>query len=115
MLMATPLYVPYLRLAFPCLLATWLGFALAVPELQFGHPGRAQEAGLGWGCGLVACWIGGYVCYQSVQPQDDARALPRDRRGLLRVAREVRARDSGAGGRVIYVYGEPALLFQLRA
>jgi dolichyl-phosphate-mannose-protein mannosyltransferase len=40
--------------------------------------------------------------------------LPADRRGLMRVAGEIRGAASEQP-RVIYVYGEPALFFQLRA
>ena len=59
----------------------------------------------------MAVWI----AMQVVLPHQTARELPTGRLGLVRIAREVDEMDSHNESRVVYVFGEPALYFQLRA
>jgi 4-amino-4-deoxy-L-arabinose transferase-like glycosyltransferase len=114
LLAATPLYTPYPRLVLPCLLAACLGCALnLIPELE-------PKDGIQKGSRLVGCLVIGFMfcmggLLAGLAPHRDHFERLMDRRGLLQVARQVRATDIRAGHRVIYVFGEPALFFQLRA
>ena len=114
LLVATPLYSPYPRLLLPCLLAAYLGAALlAAPELV---PAEPQAEPSRWsGCLFVGLIICGNGLLVPIVPHQDHWERSGDRRGLVRVAEQIRATDIRVGGRVIYVYGEPALFFQLRA
>jgi 4-amino-4-deoxy-L-arabinose transferase-like glycosyltransferase len=111
MLVATPLYTPYPRLALPITIAAWLAASLNWDEPLITGDQPPRIAGcllwLAIGCGLVA--------FQALIPHEDHLTYTGDRRGLESIAQEIRAGHEPREPRVIYVYGEPAMLFQLRA
>ena len=118
MLIATPLYTPYARLALPLIVASWLGAALNVAGM-FGpifEESSESQGGWGWGCLIVFGMFGLAAIHGSLAPHEDHWNRLSSRRGLVEIAQLVRLteRDSGQP-RVIYVYGEPAMYFQLRA
>lgn len=116
MLMATPLYAPYARLTLPLILALWLATALNwSPLLGNTEEERPLEPGRAWGCGLALVWFALLFVLQAAAPHDDHLTHTGDRRGLVRIAEQIRATDIRHQPRVVYVYGEPALYFQLRA
>ena len=118
---ATPCYWPYPRLLVPWLLASWLPAAAGLDmllerwleTLAERATWRLSAAVVGL---LVLAALGGWTLCPP------ASATPGDRRGLQAVARQVQHDLKTGNGRagqspraVFYVYGEPALLFQLRA
>jgi dolichyl-phosphate-mannose-protein mannosyltransferase len=118
MIVATPGYTPYPRLVLPLFAAAWLGLAMNAAEFLSPILEPAQPlTGDSWrrqalGCLFLGsvfvgpCLVGNFLSVHS---------LPSDRRGVLRVAEQV-VRDTAAEQpRALYVYGEPALFFQLRA
>lgn len=113
MLAATPLYTPYTRLMLPYLLAAALSTALNVaaflPEVERDF----YETRLGrfW---LAAFFAAVAAALLSALLLIHRQELPTERRGIQQVAQQVTA-ASIAKPRVIYVYGEPAIYFQLRA
>jgi hypothetical protein len=118
MLVATPLYTPYARLALPLVVAAWLAAALNVSGM-FGpifDPPAKTEGGWGWGCLFV---IGIHILafiHLALAPHEDHWDRLVNRRGLVEIAQLVRTTERTSGQpRVIYVFGEPALFFQLRA
>jgi hypothetical protein len=116
LLLATPCYSPYPRLMLPWLLATWLGAAICWRgawnagdiKLSVGQL-RAQVGGL-----FVLLVAAGAVWFSNGRYRNHI-ANPAERRGIEVIAREVRAMPTRDELRAIYVYGEPALYFQLRA
>jgi 4-amino-4-deoxy-L-arabinose transferase-like glycosyltransferase len=114
MLVATPLYAPYPRLALPYLLAAALGTALNVAGFLAAAEGEFYQTRLGrfWQAAFFAA-AAAALLPMAVFIQ--RRELPSERRGLMEVARQVRGIETSAAQRAIYVYGEPALYFQLRA
>ncbi len=117
MLVATPLYTPYPRLALPLLLAAWLATALNWADVLAPNDEPPIEQGWGnwWGFPFFAVWLGTGACILSLFPNDDHWDRPAHRRGLVRIAQQVRATDIRRQPRVIYVFGEPAIFFQLKA
>ncbi len=116
LLVATPLYTPYPRLIMPCLLAAMLACALNWhPLLETEGDATPYHAGSLTGClifGLIVVyWFG----ISLLSPHTDHLERLLDRRGLPGIAKEIRGAQPQASSRVIYVYGEPALYFQLRA
>lgn len=114
MLLATPLYAPYPRLALPYLLAAALATAVNVAEFFPVVEREFYQTRLG------RFWQG--VFFASVAAALLAlgvfihrRELPSERRGILRIAHQVQSVAAAREPRVIYVAGEPALYFQLRA
>jgi dolichyl-phosphate-mannose-protein mannosyltransferase len=118
MMVATPLYTAYPRLVLPGLLATWIGMALLVAEFSHFENATLQTQRLpGWkslaalfGVVLVA-GIVATLCW----PNLSRFHLARDRRGLQQIAWQIRETEKQGEVRGIYVFGEPALFFQLRA
>jgi dolichyl-phosphate-mannose-protein mannosyltransferase len=116
LLVATPLYTPYPRLIMPGLLAAILACALNWhPLLATEGDATPYHAGSLAGCSIfglmLVYWLGIYL----LCPHTDHLERLLDRRGLLGIAEEIHASQPQAGSRVMYVYGEPALYFQLRA
>jgi 4-amino-4-deoxy-L-arabinose transferase-like glycosyltransferase len=118
MLVATPLYTPYARLALPIVVASWLAAALNVAGM-FGpilEQPAEPEGGRGCGCLFVIGFVFLASINVAVAPHEDHWNRTVDRRGLIEIAQLVRMTERSSGQpRVIYVYGEPALFFQLRA
>jgi dolichyl-phosphate-mannose-protein mannosyltransferase len=114
--LATPCYWPYPRLVLPWLAASWIGTALFVARIMSAKPAAnlAHRLFNGWSPAAV---LGASVAAAFLLPLDDAsgRWPGRDRRELESIARQIRTIRPGANVRAIYVYGEPALLFQLLA
>ena len=128
MTVATPLYHPYPRLVFPWLTAIWLGVGLAIqlwrnrasinacngpaPPAKLWLPGRVE-----W---VFVVWLVANSTVRSVQ--GTAHAL-RDRTSMEVVAasisrtivHKVDARSPSNDGAIVFVWGEPALVFGLRA
>ena len=113
MLFATPLYTPYPRLALPYLLAAWLATAINVaaflPTVEKGFYDSPLGKFWKWvflvALGTVLTTLAFFVRWQG---------LPSDRRGIERIAQQIHASEPTNQPRAIYVYGEPALFFQLR-
>jgi 4-amino-4-deoxy-L-arabinose transferase-like glycosyltransferase len=118
LLLATPLYTSYPRLVLPWQMAAWIGAALnCAAPLAARDPLPQSEWKLGRRGWLVLsvvalCLV---IVLPRVVPHDEQLTLEGDRQGLLSVARQVRQTEVKGETRVIYVYGEPALYFQLRA
>src|SRR5262249_36484759 len=64
---------------------------------------------------LIGFLLGGCLFSSLCLPHPDDVERPRDRRGLLPIARKIHATADEREPRAIYVDGEPALYFQLRA
>jgi dolichyl-phosphate-mannose-protein mannosyltransferase len=116
--LATPCYWPYPRLLVPWLLTAWIGAAVLLDELARHflamEPKRvvwrlpSVTAGVLGLAALVALYHHTRLTHQGFQRES--------RLNLLAACRELIA-DLGPSSqpRVIYVLGEPAVLFQLRA
>ncbi|MGE0758897.1 MAG: ArnT family glycosyltransferase [Pirellulaceae bacterium] len=130
LLVLTPFYTPYLRLTLPLLGASWLASGLWLDSVAGAlvHVSRDGSDGRGTGArlaGTLVVWVlsvaGVFVATRPPGPV----TWREDRRGLERIAAEILAttRESPSSGRpassdpgpVFYVYGEPALVFHLRA
>jgi hypothetical protein len=112
---ATPLYMPYPRLVLPWLLAAWLllgqGIAWglgAVAEQNELPKSRHEPLGT-----LIAMSIAGIVL-AIIQPRVKSRPEG-DRQSIFRMAQGVGERLGAGDVRAVYVFGEPAMFFQLRA
>lgn len=139
LMVSTPCYTPYPRLTLPWLVATWLGAGGAVEQylsqtdLRVGIESRGirgesalrGRSGPVWlvGGGLIASAILGGIAMSSFQLLQDRHPLGLEQRGMQQAAVEITERIRGelglpAGARLdqlaLYIYGEPALFFQLR-
>jgi 4-amino-4-deoxy-L-arabinose transferase-like glycosyltransferase len=116
MFIMTPSYTAYARLALPFSLAAYLAAplftysdspaiddAIKTPTWLLWSPVVARLA-------LVATCAG----LTTLVPQTKLE-FSRDRRGLFDIAREIRKAADLNTPRVVYVYGEPAVCFQLQA
>src|SRR5262245_8875713 len=114
MLVATPLYTPYARLSLPLLLATWLAAALNVCDyLQQAEKRFFQSrAAPHYAAAFLTAVVFALLTLAYLRPRIE---VPSERRGIQRIAQRVRSGDASDAQRVIYVYAEPALYFQLRA
>lgn len=134
MLVATPLYSPYLRLTLPAVLATCLGVGLAFE--QAWQTVRREYSNQTWfltlkflvAAQLLVVGVGIFVSLsrttaalgQHANRGPFSRSLP-DQSSLPLAARQI-AESIGASANqsgselpaVVYVYAEPSLLFQLR-
>jgi hypothetical protein len=131
LLVATPLYYPYPRLTLPWLCGVWLGAGWGIGYLtrilsqplmrgQKGWRVLADRPSVGWACLLVSWALilpkipglaeKGVLAWQS---RDGLRGAAER---LASGARQLAA-DAGQPwqGTVVFVYGEPALLYQLYA
>lgn len=116
LLVATPCYTPYPRLVLPWLLAACLGMALNCSDLLYADDARPvawaglrRKRMLGYAA-IVLIFLVTWLFFPLGAPIGRF-----DRRGLVRIAEQVRATDIRRQPRVIYVYGEPAIFFQLKA
>ncbi|MEX2174045.1 MAG: glycosyltransferase family 39 protein [Pirellulaceae bacterium] len=122
LLVATPCYWPYPRLVAPWLLASWLGAALCWDQVlrAWADPRRADALRTGvrqrlvllggvWLAMIVAAIIG-----WTQRPPAETISPWTDRQGLQRVAVGIQ-KELGPESRAVYIYGEPALFFQLSA
>jgi len=121
---ATPYYTPYPRLMIPWLLATWLLSAVCWDEIVYRlsavakWPVTPRESGpLVLPILLVALVFAALMTRSAWKVTSAESTLAsEDRAGLVQTADALkRALDQSATSRAIYVYGEPALLFQLKA
>jgi dolichyl-phosphate-mannose-protein mannosyltransferase len=111
----TPCYAAYPRLAIPFTVAAYLAapfFGVLRRETSdFTAPGHRF---LAWSPALARlAVVAGFVGLMMLVPRAKV-SLARDRRGLFEIAREIRQTADGNSPRIVYVYGEPALFFQLR-
>jgi dolichyl-phosphate-mannose-protein mannosyltransferase len=116
---ATPCYWPYPRLLLPLLLATWLGVALLIDRLYFYQPVRVV-CGSVLAVALAALLMGGGWWWAA-----RIGAMGNDRQAVLKIADQLRNqleiaapvpdRIPPAPARAVYLFGEPALFFQLAA
>ncbi|MCU0877603.1 MAG: glycosyltransferase family 39 protein [Pirellulaceae bacterium] len=118
--LATPCYWPYPRLVLPWLAASWIGTAFFIARIISVEPACKRAASpvhrrfIGWS--PTAVFVASVVAAILLPLDDVPGSLPgRDRRALESIARQIRAIRPGDNLRAIYVYGEPALLFQLLA
>ena len=116
MLVATPFYTPYPRLALPLLVATWLTAALHWDDsVRHENAQWSRPAGHLSGCVLIAIIFIGWLLLMPLVPHADHLSSQSDRRGLVDIARQIRQTGATGQTRAVYVFGEPAMLFQLRA
>jgi hypothetical protein len=135
LLVATPCYWPYSRLLIPWLLAAWLATGALIDAWLVAWARRLNSPAderLSRGAAhlitgmLVAVWLLSLLA--SGAARLDLRladSVPTSRLSLRQVAQSIEAdvaahrsgasRASGDDSRVVYVFGEPALFFQLAA
>jgi dolichyl-phosphate-mannose-protein mannosyltransferase len=121
LLAVTPYYWPYPRLVLPWQLASWIGAALlfdqfaqalaSATETNWRASSLSVAAAIAIGIAAFCGWL--------LRPRHEALYSGTDRRGLVALVEQVQteierdeAMRGGGSPRVIYVYGEPALLFQ---
>ena len=103
---ATPMYTPYPRLLLPLLIAVWLSAGLAADWLM--RPQRLRVT-------LLILISAAGIAVAFAKPQLGSITFAADRREVQRIADEIHGNNLDKPQRVIYVYGEPAMYFQLRA
>jgi hypothetical protein len=119
LLIATPCYWPYPRLLLPWLLATWLAAAILL-DLLLCQRREWIVAGLVSALAIAAAFAGVGWLWDS-----RTDAIGSDRRALLNIAAKLRsdletsapspATATSLPTRAVYVFGEPAMYFQLAA
>ncbi|MDX1946010.1 MAG: glycosyltransferase family 39 protein [Pirellulaceae bacterium] len=113
---ATPCYWPFPRLVLPWLVCSWLAWMANAPDAfdeeknTVPSPSKRWEYAIGYGLLCVAFVIGNLNL-----SANDHRVATGDRRELARIASEIQASLAEDQPRAIYVFGEPAMFFQLRA
>jgi len=117
LVLATPCYTAYPRLALPLLLASSLGFGLntaeSVEDINFWPGGWKQARHKGvFG---IAMLIALFAVPAFFFPHEHHLLQSYQRRGLVRIAQQIKDATANHESRVFYVFGEPALFFQLRA
>jgi 4-amino-4-deoxy-L-arabinose transferase-like glycosyltransferase len=118
MFILTPLYSPYPRLALPWLCSTWIigGAGIsAIARRMFRADATKSESRRRWFVPVIVAFvaIGAIVGKSSYMTSRGVTAW-QDRSELEQVAEQIghRLRNENA---VVFVYGEPALFFHLRA
>jgi hypothetical protein len=114
LLVTTPLYTPYLRLTLPWFLASLIAASLNLDDdlgawksvLNASRRWQTAAAGLALSAGLFVAFY--------LSPRPRALLMP-DRRGVQRIAQQLRTSEHGQPRRAMYVHGEPAMFFQLCA
>ncbi|MCY2962309.1 MAG: hypothetical protein NT069_01430, partial [Planctomycetota bacterium] len=118
--LATPFYTPYPRLTLPWLVVSWLAAGAFVAQKPIAHAGGRSLRSHQFILGGLTLLLGGLFLSARVQTPIDGK-IPSV--GMREAAHEVAEVIRGdlelpAGGSldqaVVYIYGEPALLFQLR-
>lgn len=113
----TPLYWPYPRLALPALCAAWIGTAICVAEGPLKGltiPGWFSRSS--WHLNGLLMFLALVVVLLALAKPDVKKVhLSGERRGIQTIATQIVAENKLGDPRVVYVYGEPALFFQLRA
>jgi hypothetical protein len=116
LLVVTPLYSPYVRLTLPWLIAAAIGAALnlAAPLADWEVPEMVRWSEK-WRFVAIASVLGG-VCLVPwlFFRRDFDFGWPLEGREVQRIARLIHEERAEAV-RVVYVFGEPAMYFQLRA
>jgi dolichyl-phosphate-mannose-protein mannosyltransferase len=116
-----PLYTPYLRLMLPWFLAICLAAGWGAESVANFHNFRELFQKSPWRrVALFAVVALAGIIVALLKPgrpswQLGTSEIGNDRTGVLKLAREIEARLGHEQSRVIYVYGEPAMFFQLRA
>jgi dolichyl-phosphate-mannose-protein mannosyltransferase len=115
LLFVTPLYAPYARLTLPLIIAAAIAAALNVAEpLADWELPKIARWPKKWQYVAIASLLGSlFVVPWLFFPQDFDFGRPPERRDVQRIAKLIR--DEAGPVRVIFVFGEPAMLFQLRA
>jgi hypothetical protein len=111
---STPLYTPYLRLLLPWFLSAWLAAAVAAQWVVHAETASGQLRGTRRIVMLVTLSLAGIVV-ALLQPRSPTRLDFGGRRGVERIAEQLVKERAPESRRAIYVYGEPALFFQLCA
>jgi len=118
LLLATPCYTPYPRLVLPGVLAAWISAAVNIEFLldtdgtnPLSQPptrrGDTRAAMVFLALFVPIAWW--------CMPHEDLKTLPTDRRQVQMASRTIHDWIRTSEPRVIYVAGEPAMYFQLRA
>lgn len=128
MTVATPMYYPYPRLVMPWLFATWIGCSLAAH--LWHHRGMANIELSGplpvklWWPTRVECVLMVYLVSNSViRSYNGTTHAWQDRSGMQSVAgkiadqiqQQLEKDHRGDKGAIVYVWGEPALVYNLNA
>jgi 4-amino-4-deoxy-L-arabinose transferase-like glycosyltransferase len=121
LLITTPLYHPYPRLALPWLCALWIGAGFAISRLveTSVKPNDEQRGAMRWGAAFVVCIFALLLAL----PRVAERGAPawQSRTGWLPISKQIIAEvgnrtEAARGNRdeaIVIVYGEPGLFFQL--
>ncbi len=121
MFFMTPLYTPYVRLMLPWFLANCLAAGWAASSIAKFHNLREPFQAAPWRrAALLAIIAAAGIVVAILKPPRTRWELEKweigsDRTGILRAAHEIEDVLGNEKSRVIYVYGEPAMFFQLRA
>jgi 4-amino-4-deoxy-L-arabinose transferase-like glycosyltransferase len=128
MSMSTPFYYPYPRLVFPWLIAVWLGLGLGVELLRKrsnrSAAGRDSTIRPDWAPSRWDwCLVTLLVVNAGVRSLSGSMLAWQDRTSMNAVARQITEdirREIGSvsargGQAIVYVWGEPSLVFHLRA
>ena len=125
--LATPCYHTYPRLAFPWLIAVWLGVGLAVescrkrattPDAVVNRTGHRWQAGrivtviAGW---LLMCSLSRALVGTSHAWQDRSRLQADATKIALSLREAARAEGHPDDEVIVYVYADPALVFSLKS
>lgn len=117
LLVATPCYWPYPRLVLPWLLATWLGTALCWQTVLTSaeRDWRPKRVSQWLGLLILTAWMISMCLIGSQLPASPEVYPGKDRCSYQKIAAEIQSRLPSTLSRAIYIYGEPALFFQLKA
>lgn len=125
--LATPCYHTYPRLAFPWLIAVWLGVGLAVESCRKRAitPAEAvNRTGYHWHAGRVVTMIAGWLMMCSLARalvgtshawQDRSRLQTDVTRIALSLREATRAEGHPDNEVIVYIYADPALVFSLKS
>lgn len=118
LLIATPCYTPYARLALGWVMASWLAAGLNVMTQPSAQEGWQFSRPLGWAVGATLVGLGlvlGVLISAQVISRESLMPSYLPRLAVRDTARQIVQELPSSPMRVVYVFGDPALFFQLRA
>jgi dolichyl-phosphate-mannose-protein mannosyltransferase len=116
LLVATPCYWPYPRLLVPLVLVGWLGTAVFFQQSAKMEDAATFYPPPQWvGLLILLSLAGGMCIVGALRPESLPTEPAPGRRGLQSIAEEMHRSLPAVDRRAVYVYGEPAIFFQLCA